>query len=48
MEIEIETILSQMYILPFVKVTYDKWLNGRYEIIIGWLNKQIAISCSGK
>jgi hypothetical protein len=44
MKISVYTVSSQIYILPFVKVTYDKNLNGDNELIIGWLNKAIVIS----
>ncbi len=44
MKIKIDRILCQFYVIPFVKITYDKWLNGNYELIIGWLNREIIIS----
>jgi hypothetical protein len=44
MSVSVCTVSSQIYILPFVKVTYDKYLNGDYEVIIGWFNKAIVIS----
>jgi hypothetical protein len=44
MNVEIEHIVSQIYVFPFVKITHDKWLNGNYEISIGWLNKCITIA----
>jgi len=44
MKIGIDVVMSQIYVLPYIKITHDKWLNGRYEIIIGWLNRQIFIS----
>jgi hypothetical protein len=44
MKIEIYTVFSQLYITPYVKITYDKFLNGNYELIIGWFNKEIVIS----
>jgi hypothetical protein len=43
MKAEIEHIAYQIYIIPFVKITHDKWLNGYYELSIGWLNKSITI-----
>jgi hypothetical protein len=44
MKIKFHTVLSQLYITPYVKITYDKFLNGDYELIIGWFNKEIVIS----
>jgi hypothetical protein len=44
MKIKIYTVFSQLYITPYVKITYDKFLNGDYELIIGWFNKEIVIS----
>lgn len=36
--------MSQIYILPYIKVTYDRVLNGNYELIVGWINREISIS----
>jgi len=44
MDIELEQIWGQVYILPFVKVTHDKYLNGNYEFIIGWLKWQLTLT----
>jgi hypothetical protein len=43
MRIEINEIICQLYLLPTVKVTYDKWLNGRYEVIICFLKWELSI-----
>jgi len=43
MKISIHKIDSQLYLLPFVKVTYDKVLNGSYELIIGWFNIGLSL-----
>ena len=48
MKISIHKIDSQLYLLPFVKVTYDKVLNGSYEFVIGWFNIGISISYKPK
>jgi hypothetical protein len=48
MMISIHKIAYQIYITPFVKVTYDKVLNGSYELIIGWFNIGLSISCKPK
>jgi len=42
--IEVVEILSQIYLTPYLKVTHDKWLNGNYELIIGWLKWELVIS----
>ena len=44
MKVKFYTVSSQLYITPYVKITYDKFLNGDYELIIGWFNKEIVIS----
>ena len=44
MKITTHKILYQVHLLPFVKITYDKILNGNYELIIGWLNIGLSIS----
>jgi hypothetical protein len=43
MKISIDTVCYQTYITPYIKITTNKVLNGNYEIILGWFNKQIAI-----
>lgn len=42
MKLEIAKIVDQLYILPYMKITYSKELNGNYEFILGWLNYQIS------
>jgi hypothetical protein len=44
MKIQIVTTVSQVYLLPYVKITYNRWLNGNLEFIIGWLNKELTFS----
>ncbi len=48
MKISIHKIDSQLYLSPFVKVTYDKILNGSYELIIGWFHIGLSISYKPK
>lgn len=43
MKINIYSVWGQIYILPYIKITHMRELNGDLEIIIGWLNKQIVI-----
>ena len=44
--INIYDIYAQIYLLPFIKVTHDKSLNGELELIFGWFNKELAITIS--
>ena len=48
MRISKHTIVGQLHVLPFIKVTYDKTLNGDYELIVGWFNIGISISYTPK
>jgi hypothetical protein len=43
MKIGIDRVMGQIYLLPYVKITHTKWLNGSYEFIIGWFNYQLFI-----
>lgn len=43
MKLEFAKIVDQIYVLPYIKLTYTRNLNGNYEFIIGWLNWQISI-----
>jgi len=44
MKITISKIFGQIYLFPFIKITHDKTLNGEYEFIIGFLNREIILS----
>jgi hypothetical protein len=48
MKIRIDKVLYQLYIFPYVKVTYNKWLNGDYELIVGWFSWEIVIGITPK
>lgn len=43
MRIRFSKVLCQAYVFPYVKITYDRFLNGDIEIIVGWLNREIVI-----
>ena len=43
MKFEICTVYAQIYIFPYLKITYSRLLNGNLEIIIGWINKELII-----
>jgi hypothetical protein len=43
MKVSIDTVMSQIYVLPYIKVTHSRWLNGDYELIVGWLKWQLVI-----
>ena len=36
-------VWGQIYLLPYIKLTHDRTLNGDLELIIGWLNKELII-----
>jgi len=44
MSINTFKVCDQIYIIPFVKITHDRALNGDLELIIGWLNRGISFS----
>ena len=48
MKIYSHKIVAQFHILPFIKVTYDKVLNGDYELMIGWFNIGVSFSYTPK
>jgi hypothetical protein len=48
MRLEKYRIVGQAYIIPFIKITYDKTLNGYYEFILGWINVGISLSFKPK
>jgi hypothetical protein len=48
MRISKHTIFGQAYILPFIKITHDVFLNGEYELIVGWFNIEISLSYKPK
>lgn len=48
MKIRIDKVMYQLYIFPYVKITYDKWLNGDYEFIVGWFSWEIVIGITPK
>ena len=43
MEIKLCKVWGQVYILPYIKLTYTRDLNGNLELIIGWLKLEIII-----
>jgi hypothetical protein len=44
MKIYFANTLAQLYIIPSIKVTHKRYLNGDYEIIFGWFNQLLVIS----
>ena len=38
------SIVGQFYVLPYIKITYDRTLNGEYEFIVGWMSVGISLS----
>jgi hypothetical protein len=43
MKLSINEVWGQIYLLPFIKLTHTRQLNGDLELIIGWLNKELVI-----
>lgn len=43
MKVRIFIVWSQVYITPYVKITHNRYLNGKLELIIGWLKWEIVI-----
>jgi hypothetical protein len=43
MKMYLSKICDQVYVLPFIVVTYSRELNGEYELIIGWLKWELII-----
>lgn len=37
------SVYAQVYLLPYLKITHSRHLNGDYEIIFGWLKWEIVI-----
>jgi hypothetical protein len=37
------SVWGQLYILPYIKLTHTRTLNGDLELIIGWLNRELVI-----
>ena len=48
MKISKHSIVGQFYVLPFIKITYDVFLNGDYEFIVGWMSVGISLSFKPK
>ena len=44
MKIIVCTVCYQLYIFPYIKITHSRFLNGNYEFIVGWFNKELVIS----
>jgi hypothetical protein len=44
MKLSINEVWGQVYLLPFIKLTHTRDLNGDLELIIGWLNKELVLS----
>jgi hypothetical protein len=42
MKIVIDEIWGQIYVLPTIKITHDRMLNGKHELILGWFKYQLV------
>ena len=43
MKLSINEVWGQVYLLPFIKLTHTRQLNGDIELIIGYLKLEIVI-----
>lgn len=43
MKIKVYQVSYQFYLLPYIKITYSRFLNGNYELILGWFDRQITL-----
>jgi hypothetical protein len=43
MKLSINEIWGQVYLLPFIKLTHTRQLNGDIELIIGYLKWELVI-----
>jgi hypothetical protein len=43
MKVSINEIWGQVYLLPFIKLTHTRDLNGDIELIIGYLKWELVI-----
>lgn len=44
MKVYTSEIVDQAYILPSIKITYSRMLNGDLEFILGWLKYELVIA----
>ncbi len=40
----IHTVYGQIYLLPYIKLTHSRKLNGDLELIIGWLKWEVVFA----
>jgi hypothetical protein len=43
MRVNIVKIYGQLYLIPAIKITHDKFLNGDYELIFTWLKWELIV-----
>ena len=44
MKFNIYRAVGQIYLLPYIGITYSKYLNGSYEFFIGWYKHEFVIT----
>jgi len=44
MKVSINEVWGQVYLLPFIKLTHTRDLNGNLELIAGWLKWELVFS----
>lgn len=43
MKIRIYKVAYQTYLTPYLKITTSRHLNGSYELILGWFNRELTL-----
>lgn len=41
MKLTISKVWGQVYLLPYIKLTHTRTLNGNLELIVGWLKWEL-------
>ena len=47
MKVEVFGVAYQIYLIPTLKITHSKWLNGCYEIQLIWLKHGVSFNFGG-
>lgn len=44
MKVYLSKQVDQLYVIPSIKVTYSRFLNGDLEVVFGWFNRLLVIA----
>jgi len=44
MKVEVFKTEYQIYLTPYIKLTTNRYLTGKLELIFGWLNRELVFS----